>query len=251
MNVTKASYHCQVSNHTAIEFYQKMREICFITVQHDKFQIGGSDDIVEVDETHMYTRKYHVGRLLQQRQVWVFGGKSRKTGDSFVVQIENKRKDTLWPLMQEYISQDTFIMSDGHRSYRNCNVLGFKGHAWVNHRQNFVRPGREFIINIHHTLRGVNVGQRRGQVQDKWVKVHTNIVERHWKELKRHVRTVTADDSIEMFLAEFMYRHNILRKLEVKGQQFKRIMEDIRRVYPGLGSVGIKADDCQCTNCEP
>ena len=42
--------------------------------------IGGEGKIVQIDESHIYTRKYHTGGVLrkERKQIWVFG-EFRKT----------------------------------------------------------------------------------------------------------------------------------------------------------------------------
>lgn len=40
---------------------------------HDYLQIGGDNDIVEVDETHLFRAKYNVGRVYRWNAVWLFG----------------------------------------------------------------------------------------------------------------------------------------------------------------------------------
>src|SRR5437868_15299856 len=67
MSVTKAAFHNQVSKAAAIKVYRHLREICLTVVRHDAAPIGGNGDIVEVDESHLFTRKYHRGRLLRRQ----------------------------------------------------------------------------------------------------------------------------------------------------------------------------------------
>uniref|UniRef100_A0A2A4JC72 Uncharacterized protein n=1 Tax=Heliothis virescens TaxID=7102 RepID=A0A2A4JC72_HELVI len=42
---------------TAIQTYHYLREVCEVAEAHDKDMLGGSNDVVEIDETHLYTRK--------------------------------------------------------------------------------------------------------------------------------------------------------------------------------------------------
>ena len=82
MPVVKASYQCEVLKKTAIRWYSFFREAAIITEGHDFRRIGGTDDIVEVDESRPYKRKGRHGRLssMQERNAWIFGGISRKNG---------------------------------------------------------------------------------------------------------------------------------------------------------------------------
>ncbi|KAG7295072.1 hypothetical protein JYU34_022541 [Plutella xylostella] len=75
--VSQAAKDVGVARKSASQVYHFLREVCEVAEAHDRVKIGGVDDVVEVDETHLYTRKYHRGRLLR-RQTWSFGCLSRK-----------------------------------------------------------------------------------------------------------------------------------------------------------------------------
>ena len=96
MTVSNAAAHCEITVKAAIKFYHKLRRACLTMVNHDPFPIGQNGDIVEVDESHLFTRKYHRGRILK-RQMWVFGGICRRTGKVFVQLIMNKKKTPCGP----------------------------------------------------------------------------------------------------------------------------------------------------------
>lgn len=113
--------------------------------------IGDSQDIVEVDETHLLKAKYNVGRVMTLSAVWLFGieifnlkkfllgakyrfskisilfqnlnigGISHTTKKVFGKIVPDRTTDTLLPIMQSYIDQDSFICSD---MWRACNPCG-------------------------------------------------------------------------------------------------------------------------------
>ena len=58
-------------------------------------------EIVEIDETLMYRRKYNRGRLLND--VWIFGGICREDGRVFAVVVENRKEETLWDQILQHI----------------------------------------------------------------------------------------------------------------------------------------------------
>jgi hypothetical protein len=39
--------------------------------------IAGAGDVVEIDESHIFKRKYNVARVLFSEHKWAFGGVSR------------------------------------------------------------------------------------------------------------------------------------------------------------------------------
>ncbi|KAK9712852.1 hypothetical protein QE152_g24692 [Popillia japonica] len=53
-----------VSSHTAVAWYRYARDVMIKIAAHDYERIGGPNDVVEVDETHLYRRKYNRGRLV-------------------------------------------------------------------------------------------------------------------------------------------------------------------------------------------
>jgi hypothetical protein len=130
-----------------VDFYSFLRESAHTIVSHDALQIGGPRDIVEVDESHLFVKKYGRGRNLK-RSIWVCGGISRATKNAFILTIDNKRRTTLFPILGKYIAHRTFIMTDEHKSHKTCPFLGFRGHATVNHSQTYVRYRRAWIAGL-------------------------------------------------------------------------------------------------------
>ena len=74
--------------------------------------------IVEIDECHLHSRKYDVGRIEASELWWVFGGICRQTREMFVVIVENRNQNTLSKAVFENIQSDSIIYSDCWRGYR-------------------------------------------------------------------------------------------------------------------------------------
>lgn len=64
--VTQAAKDVGVTKKTAIQLFHYLREVCEIAEAHDREMIGGVDDVVEVDETHLFTRKYNRGYFIKK-----------------------------------------------------------------------------------------------------------------------------------------------------------------------------------------
>lgn len=229
-----------------------MREVADVIQDHDYRPIGGSQDVVEVDESWLFTRKYNRGRYLKlgKRQVWSFGAVSRLTGDMWVERIQDKTRPSLDRIIQGRIRPRTFIMSDEHRSYQGLtDRLGMKGHATVNHSRRYVE---EPVM-----VRGVapRLGSSvQGDPTVRAVVVHTNTIERQWRELKKALRTCRSEPRVPIYIGEFLYRRNVLRHIPTLGQQLGRFLEDIRRVYPGHRGYAQRTQrpgQCACLNCAP
>lgn len=121
-------------------------------------KIGGNGTIVEIDESKFGKRKYNVGRIVEGQ--WVFGGVCRQTRDCFMVPVERRDSDTLLSVIQERVEPGTTIISDCWKAYSCLSDHGFH-HLTVNHSINFVDPSDKSI--------------------------HTNTVERLWREVKAKV----------------------------------------------------------------
>ncbi|KAI4457871.1 hypothetical protein MML48_7g00007744 [Holotrichia oblita] len=66
--VTKFMKYVNISSATAIAYYDYCRDVAAKIVWHEYEQIGGENDVVEVDETHLFRKKYNRGR----ETPWIF-----------------------------------------------------------------------------------------------------------------------------------------------------------------------------------
>lgn len=143
--------------------------------------IGGEGRTVEIDESQFYKAKYNVGRRLGTG--WFFGGIDRDDiSKIFIVQVPNRKAETLLPIIAQKILPGTTIVSDSWRAYNNITNIGSDfTHLTVNHRLNFVNP------------RDPNS--------------HTQNVENLWRWAKRKFRSTTKNRSKRYLrISEFIYR---------------------------------------------
>ena len=122
-----------------------MREICSLSLPENT-QIGGVNTIIEIDETHLHTRKYSRGRILakEREQIWVFGGVERQSKKCFIVIVKNRSADVLIPIIAKYIKPGSTIISDQWKAYAKLSDIGFFHHT-VNHSKNFINPEADWI----------------------------------------------------------------------------------------------------------
>ncbi|KAH7689675.1 Transposase, partial [Aphelenchoides avenae] len=127
---------------------------------------------VEIHESLFSRRKYKRGRRQggkkarkEKKALWWFGGICRETRDVFLCYVE------------EYVHEDSIIVSDQWAAYRRLCTVGFE-HFTVNHSKNFVAP------------------------ED--CTVHTQRIECHWGVAKQHLRERHAKhpEFIEGYLAD-------------------------------------------------
>ena len=88
-----AIHELNISNKTAIDWYNFCRDVCHDDAFNRSEKIGGPDIIVEIDESAFGKRKEKSGRLTVVK--WVFGGVERGTGKCFMVQVERRNAETL------------------------------------------------------------------------------------------------------------------------------------------------------------
>ena len=87
-----------ISNKTAINWYNLCRDVCHDDVFNRSEKSGGPGIIVEIDESAFGKRKYERGRLTAVKSV--FGDLERGTGKCFMVHVERRNAKTLLPLIR-------------------------------------------------------------------------------------------------------------------------------------------------------
>lgn len=174
----------ELTNKTVTHWFKFFRGICafYFSNISTNAMIGGPGVIVEIDETLVAKRKYHRGRLINER--WVFGGLERRTdgrGGRFAEFVGNRSQATLLPVIQRRIRPGTTIISDGWGAYRHISQHGYQHHI-INHSQNFVSPGNRVI--------------------------HTQGVENQWRQLKRWLRSkgTNLGEDLQEYITEWLYK---------------------------------------------
>ena len=126
---------------TITKWFSYFRYLCMEDAKNNVVKIGGPDDVVEMDETMCGKMKYGKGDPRTRRRQWLFGGKSRNSGRTFMALCpENKRtRKALWPIVQAFVEPGTTLHTDGWRAYRRLPELNYL-HRWVNHSKYYVSP---------------------------------------------------------------------------------------------------------------
>ena len=170
-----ATENLEMSRKTSIDWRSFCSEVTLNWQANLQQAIGGPGIIVEIDETVIVKRKYNKGRAI--KEVWIFGGIERESGKCFVIEllvafnIENLSKDerlkrlprdkaTLLPIIQKFIRPGSIIYSDGWGAYNCLSEYGYT-HDTVIHKTNYVNPDNNVV--------------------------HTQTIERMWKDLKEWI----------------------------------------------------------------
>nr|KAG5692728.1 hypothetical protein BaRGS_033839 [Batillaria attramentaria] len=185
----QVSRELEVSTRTVVDWMNFIREVCEEDLRLHPQQVGGLDEqtglpiIVEIDESKYFHRKYHRGQWREGH--WVFGGieRERESGRCFMVEVPDRTRATLEPIVLQYVLLGSHIISDGWRAYGNLAQVGggIYLHDVIVHDQHFVDPN-----------------------------IHTNNIENTWMRAKRKLRRQfgTSEDLFPSYLAEFLWRNS-------------------------------------------
>lgn len=160
----------------AVNWKSYCSEVCQNWLNNQK-PIGGPGIIVEIDESKFGRSKYNRGR--EVTGVWLVGGIERGSKRKFVIPVRDRTADTLIPLIQQHVLPGTTIYTDCWKSYSKLCEVGYT-HQVVNHSENFVDP---------------------------CTGVHTQNIERLWKDIKSWVlRSGNRKEHYEQYLARYLFQ---------------------------------------------
>lgn len=201
---------CQISHQTGVDWFNFCRDICAWHVAAISQPLGGFGangrypNIVEIDESLMFHRKYHRGGHLA-RHGWYFGCVERYTGRCYFKSVRFRDAWTLLPLIRRHILPGTQIISDGWAAYRGIGRLGMAYvHDIVVHDVGFVNP-----LDSN---------------------VHTNTIEGLWSLVKKKFRAMhgTSQANFRSYINEFVWR----RDVAPAGSYFSSFVVSVRGFYP-------------------
>lgn len=162
-------------------------------------KFGGKNEIVEIDESCFFRRKFNKGRLL--KQVWVFGIVERVRGRLFLEIVEKRDRKTLLPIIKKRISKETqYLISDEWRVYQKLKSLGFN-HDSVNHSKNFTNPENPLI----HTQ---TIENRWGQIKLMIKKMGRISRDKFPQKLKEITWRIQNRDNIQDALLEIIIKNS-------------------------------------------
>ena len=87
--------------------------------------LGGPGTIVEIGESLILKGKYQQRSEREQHHHWVFGMYDRTTGIGIIQVVENRKADTLLPIIQTHICPGTIIYSAGWAAYNRIAQLDY------------------------------------------------------------------------------------------------------------------------------
>ena len=166
--MTRAAEEAKVTEMTAIQCYQYLRDVCSwrLTSVDSPLLLGGQGVVVQIDES-LFRHKpkvniegseqlltfcdifsqHHRGRPPRSEQ-WVFGMVDTSTTPALGIMEMVPCRDaaTLLPIIQQHVRPGTIIWSDEWAAYRRVQQLpAVTQHATVNHSIEFVNP----VTGVH------------------------------------------------------------------------------------------------------
>lgn len=163
---------------------------------YGKLGMSLPETIIEIDETHIVSRRDGRGRILRGEQIWVIGAICRVTKMIRLKVVKKRNKNVCERFAITKITRNRKIISDMWPGYRDLNWCGFD-HYSVNHSENFVDP------NI------------------PWV--HTQHIERLWRSLKESINLKSNKlSSLKTEIRKFEFFHNFGAKSS--SEKFKQLV---------------------------
>jgi hypothetical protein len=149
-------------------------------------RIGGNDSIVEVDETHICSRRDGRGRILRGERYWIIGAICRSTKLISCELVRNRTSRICSDFVRNNIESNAHIMTDFWRGYNSLVNFGY-AHSKINHKLHFVDPDNPNI--------------------------HTQNIERLWKSFKSKCVNTNSYDYILKSMRRFVFEKNMDLKL--------------------------------------
>lgn len=209
-SIIKMNFDDNVSENMVAGLFEKLRQICTLSLDKKNIVLGGFGKIVEIDESLYAKVKHWKGKDLRRGQVWVFGLVERKTDNQlpkcYLQVVKDREALTLLSIIYEKCNRGTTVYSDCWSSYNKIsNFKDFK-HQTVNHSLNFVDP---------------NTGTCTNKIESLW-----NACKHKFKEMHGCKRS-----KIQSYIDEFVWRYN--NNCDRK-ECFNLILKEIARFYsPG------------------
>lgn len=247
-----------VTSRTAVGWYRCIRDVMTKIAAHDYERIGGPNDVVEINQIKLFRKKYNCGSMVTWENVWVVGGVSRTTCRVFASVVPDRSAETLRELLVNHVDLRTHICTTNWAGYEKIDRAFRRGHTVVNQSTIFKDPCEDDLL-------WVPAGRfNEACLYRKWkgppnengfvpMRSHTMNIDRCWRELKQEIGNGKKMDYADDYVAEWVYRRNILAGIQGKAARFERFMDDVRRAFPGIALRPMQRDmeECDCHECHP
>lgn len=189
---------------------------------------------MEIDESKIYRRKNHQGRVIHHRYGWVFGMVERANSNNVVLrQVNDRTAATLLPIIQQWILPGSIVMSDMWQAYPRIAQLpqGYT-HLAANHRVSYLHilsnAVCKYTLPIYQFLQ-LHFIRPPGPGVPVNLPVHTQTIESTWSDFKRRLKHLRGTS--EGLWKSYLYQYMFL-KAHNGDNIFGHLMSEIARQYP-------------------
>ena len=187
---------------TAEKYLKIIKNSLFLEKELEKSEmfLGGDGETVQIDESCVFSRKYGVGRVLETtKHGWVFGIIEDKPGGRLYIQmVRSKDAATLKQIIKDHVRDKTTIFTDCWPSYNGLEMIKGYKHNSVNHSEHFVEVQQQQMdpeeerVAIETAVRNFIEAEDEAVdetrlVIDRQEIVHTQRIERSWREVKQEL----------------------------------------------------------------
>lgn len=186
-----------VSKETITDWKNFLRDLYINHLVNNSDKIGGAGISVQIDETLMCKRKYGVGRILINQDLWIVGGID-DLGNIFMELTTRRNQAVLTDIITRNVNEGSIVCTDGWRAYRGIERENYL-HRVVIHQHQFVADDG----------------------------THTNRIEGVWSACKKFYRPISNKrrDLVFSYLAEYIFRRKF------KNQLITKTIEEIKQIY--------------------
>lgn len=202
VNVEQCKHERRVSLGTVVDWYAFCREVAVDYCLKNKTMLGGDGCVVEIDVAKFGKKKYKNGRLMDGQ--WVLGGVERGTDEMFFVPVDDRREETLLPVIAEWVKPGSVICTDTYKSFNKLKDLGY-------------------------THRAVSRSKNEDDSDDLATRAHTRTMEQTWKYLRTFIpKAGGSDNHFSGYLAAALF----CRKYPSQGSRFHSFLEAVSNAFP-------------------
>ena len=210
--------------------------------------LGSRGSVIQGDESHVFARKYNIGRVLAiTEHGWLFGMvEDGPDGKIWIEMVKDRTGRRLRKIITDHTATGTVVFTDSWKAYDRLSSGG-REHYKVNHKEIFVSHQQrrheepDEVASVSHAAED----WEDMSLIDDTVVVHTNKIERAWREIKRGlvnqpIRLLSRNIGVEMFRYNhlnvkipFDKRRDLVLETVAKHQtQIQELLRESFPVYP-------------------
>ncbi|CAI9725412.1 XP_029639225.1uncharacterized protein LOC115214241 [Octopus vulgaris] len=177
-----------VNKNTIVDWCNFLREVVEWDLQKSPTVLGGVGEdgtpiVVELGESKFLNSRYHKGQWRAGH--WVFGAIERRSGKCCMVEVPNRKQQTLEPIIRQWILPGSRIIADAWVSFDLLKDIDFRLYS------------------------NDSVVHERDIVNQNDPNVHAQIIENTWMRAKRKLKKQcgTSDALFSSYLHEFLWKN--------------------------------------------